>query len=164
MPGGISIRQESTADTPAIHALVAAAFGQEDEATLVGALRRDGDLWLSLVAEADGEIVGHIALSRLKSPKNALALAPVSVAPDLQGQDIGSTLIRRAIEESRRAGESLIFVLGEPAYYSRFGFSRETAAPYDCIYAGEYFMALELGATEAEPAEVIYADAFGELG
>lgn len=161
----MSMRNEQEADATAIHNLITTAFGQSGEATLVDALRRDGDLWLSLVAEDEqGEIIGHIALSRLKSPKDALALAPVSVAPDRQGEGIGGALIRQAIEEARRAGEALIFVLGEPAYYTRFGFSRETAEAYDCIYAGEYFMALELDATKAKTAEVIYADAFGELG
>ncbi len=158
------IRQERDGDAPAIHAVVRAAFDQRDEAELVDALRLAGDLTLSLVAEADGEIIGHIALSRLKSPKNALALAPVSVAPDRQGEGIGAALIRKSIEEARRRGEALIFVLGDPAYYTRFGFSVETAAPFDCIYAGDYFMALQLTAEKADPAEVIYADAFGELG
>ena len=125
-----AIRAERPEDAPAIHALITAAFGQEEEANLVDALRRDGDLWLSLVAEGeDGEITGHIALSRLKSPKHALALAPVSVAPDRQGAGIGSALIKKSIEEARRWREAVIFVLGDPAYYTRFGFSREAATP-----------------------------------
>lgn len=161
----ISIRQERAADSPAIHAIITAAFGQEDEATLVDMLRRDGDLWLSLVAEDEaGEIIGHIALSRLKSPARSVALAPVSVAPDRQGGGIGGALIRKSIEEARRKGEALIFVLGDPAYYTRFGFSRETAEPYECIYAGEYFMALELGEEKTATAPIVYAAAFGGLG
>jgi putative acetyltransferase len=161
----LPLRQERPDDAPAIHALITAAFGQEDEANLVDALRQDGDLWLSLVMEGeDGQIIGHIALSRLKSPKNALALAPVSVAPKRQGEGIGGALIRRAIKETRTAGEALLFVLGEPAYYTRFGFSLETAAPFECTYAGPYFMAMELGEAKAEPAPVIYAEAFGRLG
>ncbi|MCC3305374.1 GNAT family N-acetyltransferase [Sneathiella sp. HT1-7] len=161
----LPLRQERPDDAPAIHALITAAFGQEDEANLVDALRQDGDLWLSLVMEGeDGEIIGHIALSRLKSPKNALALAPVSVTPKRQGEGIGGALIRRAIKEARSKGKTLIFVLGDPAYYTRLGFNVETAAPFDCIYAGDYFMALELGDEKAEVAPVVYADAFGRLG
>jgi putative acetyltransferase len=160
----IVIRPERREDGPAIHALITAAFGQEDEAILVDALRRDGDLWLSLVAEEKREIVGHIALSRLKSPAKSLALAPVSVAPARQGEDIGGALIREAIARASVDGEALIFVLGDPAYYTRFGFNVETAVPYDCIYAGDYFMALELAADNVEVAQVVYADAFGGLG
>ncbi|MBO0333367.1 N-acetyltransferase [Sneathiella sp. CAU 1612] len=160
----IAIRPERREDGPAIHALITAAFGQEDEAILVDALRRDGDLWLSLVAEAKREIVGHIALSRLKSPAESLALAPVSVAPARQGEEIGGALIREAIARASVDGEALIFVLGDPAYYTRFGFNVETAAPYECEYAGDYFMALELDAGKATVALVIYADAFGGLG
>jgi putative acetyltransferase len=160
----VSLRAERPADAAKIRDIITAAFGQQEEAELVEALRLAGDLTHSLVAEADGEVVGHIALSRLKSPKNALALAPVSVAPHRQGEGIGGALIRASIEEARRSGEALIFVLGEPAYYTRFGFSLETAAPFDCIYAGDYFMALQLNIEKTSPAEVIYADAFGGLG
>ena len=161
----ISIRKECAADAPAIHALITAAFGQEEEAILVDTLRRDGNLWLSLVTEdKNGEIIGHIALSRLKSPKDALALAPVSVAPDRQGGGIGGALIRKSIAEARRMREALIFVLGDPAYYTRFGFSLKAATPFDCVYAGAYIMALELGKKKTATAPVVYADAFGGLG
>ncbi len=160
----LSLRAERPADAAKIRDIITAAFGQADEAGLVDALRLSGDLTLSYVAEDDGEIVGHIALSRLKSPKDALALAPVSVAPDRQGEGIGGALIHHSIEEARRSGDALIFVLGEPAYYTRFGFSVEAAAPFDCIYAGDYFMVLQLNAEKTDPAEVIYADAFGGLG
>tara|TARA_R110002095_G_scaffold31764_2_gene30425 strand:+ start:4736 stop:5224 length:489 start_codon:yes stop_codon:yes gene_type:complete len=160
----LTLREERPEDTRKIRALVTAAFGQPEEADLVDALRTANDLTLSLVAEEDGKIIGHIALSRLKSPANSVALAPVSVAPDRQGGGIGGALIREAIARANATGETLLFVLGDPAYYSRFGFSTATAAPFDCVYAGEYFMALELNTEKADPAEVIYADAFGDLG
>ena len=95
---------------------------------------------------------------------DALRTANDLVAPDRQGGGIGGALIREAIARANATGETLLFVLGDPAYYSRFGFSTATAAPFDCVYAGEYFMALELNTEKADPAEVIYADAFGDLG
>ncbi len=159
-----TLRAERPEDAAAIRALVTNAFGRPDEADLVDALRAGGDLTHSLVAEEKGEIVGHIALSRLKSPAQSLALAPVSVAPDRQGEGIGGALIRAAIARAIADSDALIFVLGDPAYYTRFGFSLETAAPYECAYAGPYFMAMELGETKTAPAPVIYAEAFGELG
>ena len=160
----VTLREERPEDTREIRALVTAAFGQPEEADLVEALRTANDLTLSLVAEEGGKIIGHIALSRLKSPANSVALAPVSVAPDRQGGGIGGALIREAIARANAAGETLVFVLGDPAYYSRFGFSTATAAPFECVYAGAYFMALELGEKKTATAPVIYADAFGGLG
>ena len=73
------VREESRSDHATIHALVAEAFGQPQEADLVDALRADGDLIVSLVAEEAGELIGHVAFSRLQSPRESLALAPVAV-------------------------------------------------------------------------------------
>ncbi|WP_339630727.1 N-acetyltransferase [uncultured Sneathiella sp.] len=160
----LTLRDERPEDTAEIREIITAAFGQPEEADLVEALRTANDLTLSLVAEEDGKIIGHIALSRLKSPANSVALAPVSVAPDRQGGGIGGALIVEAIARADKDGEALIFVLGDPAYYTRFGFSVGTAAPFDCIYAGEYFMALELGEGKVAVEPVVYADAFGRLG
>ncbi|TNE35935.1 MAG: N-acetyltransferase [Alphaproteobacteria bacterium] len=157
------IRKERSDDTASIQNLVAAAFGQPEEAELVGKLRRDGDLCLSLIAEQGGQIIGHIALSRLKSPAKAVALAPVSVHPEQQGLGIGGKLINEAISHALEDGETLIFVLGDPGYYTRFGFTTGAAEPFDCIYAGPYFMAKPLTASATAPAPVIYPDAFEGL-
>ena len=158
------VRKAIPSDQLAIHDLIVAAFGQKAEADLVDQLNADGDLILSLVAEnAKGELLGHVALSRLKSPERALALAPVSVIPDAQGQGTGSILITNAIELARGLDEKIIFVLGQPQYYSRFGFSTESAMPYPCPYAGPYFMALLLSQPSVEVQPVIYPDAFSNL-
>lgn len=95
------IREETADDRAAIHALITNAFGRRDEADLVDALRSDGDLVLSLVAEEEGELVGHVALSRLKSPERALALAPIAVSPSRHRRGIGSALIHTAIERAK---------------------------------------------------------------
>ncbi len=138
------VRGETRADQPAVYAVVAAAFARADEARLVEALRDAGDIELSLVAELDRRIIGHLALSRMTAPLPALALAPVSVIPSRQGQGVGARLIGRAVGLARQAGWAAIFVLGDPEYYARFGFSVEAASGFSSPYAGPHFMALPL--------------------
>src|SRR5262245_23493774 len=101
------IRDERQYDREAIRRVVADAFGGVLEADLVDDLRRGGDLVVSLVAEADGRICGHAALSRLKSPHNAVALAPVSVLASMQGRGTGSTLVQQAIARARGLGTDI---------------------------------------------------------
>ena len=120
------------------------AFGRDAEARLVDDLRLARDLVISLVAEEAGEICGHVALSHMKTPPRALALAPVSVLQAKQRQGIGSTLIRRAIERARDGDYEIIFVLGEPDFYKRFGFEKKEAALFRSPFAGPHFMALNL--------------------
>lgn len=159
------VREESASDHAAIHALIAEAFGRDAEAGLVDALRQDGDLVASLVAtETNGVIVGHIALSRLRSPSRALALAPIAVALACRRRGVGAALVHNAIEAARRAGECVLFVLGDPGYYTRFGFSAAAATPYACAYAGPHFMALQFGDRPAVTSAVVYASAFDGLG
>lgn len=159
----MQVRMEQAGDEAAIHALVAGAFGRPDEAGLVDALRKAGDLVLSLVAEDKGQAIGQVALSRLKSPERALALAPLAVLPQRQGCGIGSLLVRGALDQARQGGWGLVFVMGDPDYYSRFGFSPETATPFPCAYAGPYFMALCLTDVRSVPEPVVYADPFDDL-
>ena len=129
-----AIRPEAAADRPAIDALLRAAFGGTDEARLVANLREAGDLPVSLLATAGGAILGHIALSPLAAERPALALAPVAVTPGAQGRGIGAALVREALA---RAGGAAVVVLGDPAYYGRFGFRpADLASPY----AGPHLM------------------------
>lgn len=157
------IRPETTDDHEAIHRVVIEAFGRRHEADLVDALRMGGDLTVSLVAAEAGEICGHVALSRLKSPERTLALAPVAVAPRVQRYGTGSALVREALKSARQLGYDLVFVVGEPRFYERFGFSADIASRFPCRFAGPYFMALPLSSLRADPAPVIYADAFADL-
>ena len=152
-------------DFPAIHAVEAAAFGREDEALIVEGVRAEGAVLVELVAEADGEIVGHILFSRMTTdPQRRIAgLAPVAVRPEMQGRGYGEALCRAGIDALRQMGAEAVVVLGHEAYYPRFGFSREAAAnvisPYAALPA---FMALELtpGALAA-PIKVDYPRSFG---
>lgn len=148
------IRPESAGEYAAIDALLQDAFDGPAEARLVRDLRDQGDLAISLVAEAGGMLLGHIALSPLTGPVPALALAPVAVTPKAQGRGIGAALIRAAIAE---AGGTPVVVLGDPAYYSRFGFR---PAVLGSPYAGPY---LQLLGDLPEGTPIAHAPAFAAL-
>lgn len=149
------LRPEAGSDHSPIRSLLTLAFDRPDEARLVDNLREQDDLALSLVADAGGAILGHLALSPIKAARPALALAPVAVHPALHGRGIGSALIRAAIEQF---SDHLIVVLGEPAYYSRFGFQPVT---WQSPYAGPYLQAL--GPDLPAELTIAHASAFGDL-
>jgi putative acetyltransferase len=164
----VVVRDERDVDDAAIRDVNVAAFGGADEADLIAALRADGDVLLSLVAEADGAVVGHILFSRMfiETPGGAVpavALAPVAVRPDRQRQGIGGRLIRQGLGQLRSAGERIVIVLGHPAYYPRFGFSAAQARALQSPFEGDAFMTLELspGALDGITGRVRYAPAFG---
>lgn len=164
MQTDLLIRFEKPGDHPAIEDVITAAFGQKDEAALVAQLHEDGDAVLSLVAETDGHMKGHVLLSTMHAPFKALGLAPISVHPTYQHKGIGSALINRAIDEAKARGYEAIFLLGEPGYYTRFGFDVELAKSFQSPYAGPYFMVLPLGpGFKVSTAEVAYAPAFQQL-
>lgn len=163
----VALRAERPGDEAAIHALTREAFRTQqhsggNEQDIVDALRRSGDLSLSLVAERDSAIVAHIAFSPVTISDGTpswYGLGPVSVTPELQGEGIGSTLIRRGISELGATGAGGIVLLGDPAYYGRFGFAHDRALAYPGPPA-EYFQRLVL-AGSAPTGTVTYAPAFG---
>lgn len=164
----VTIRPEREVDASAIQAVNEAAFGASDEANLVDALRREGFVLLSLVAEAEGRIVGHVLFSRMwiagaTGRLDAVALAPIAVVPERQRQGIGGQLIHRGLEMLRERGERIVVVLGHPDYYPRFGFSSERALALDSPFPRDAFMALELapGALEGVAGAVKYPPPFG---
>jgi putative acetyltransferase len=160
----IDIRDESPGDCKAVYQVVSSAFGRLSEAELVGELREAGDSVLSLVADDDGQIVGHVLLSEMDAPFPALALAPVSVIPTRQRSGIGSALIRKAVSKAREAGWAAIFVLGDPNYYQRFGFDQEAAGGFTSPYAGRNFMVLKLSPSlPATTGLLRHAPAFAAL-
>ena len=143
------IRDEAGEDEKAIRNVLLAAFPSALEADLVERLRLDCDCEIALVAQAGREIVGHAMLSRMQAEADgrayrALGLGPVAVLPEWQRQGIGSALIERGLSAARELGGDLVFVLGEPAYYRRFGFSGETARPFASPYAGPHLTAQAL--------------------
>ncbi len=158
------IRYARAADHPAIERVLQAAFGRADEGGLVSRLRADEDVVFELVAEEAGEVVGHILFSRLWADRRELyaGLAPLAVAPERQKNGLGSALVRASLENAREFGCHGVLVLGDPAYYGRFGFSadaaREVRAPYRGLAA---FQALALeDHAFAGPISVSYPDAF----
>jgi putative acetyltransferase len=158
----VVIREEGPADIAGIRAVVEAAFSRPHEADLVERLRADGDRVISLVAIDDANgIVGQVMLSRMAAPFRALGLAPVAVAPDRQRAGVGSRLIRAGLGKAAAEGWEAVFVLGEPAYYRRFGFSAALASGFASPYAGPYLMALVLsGPLPATEGRIEYAPAF----
>ena len=156
------IRNEAPSDIEAIRRVVATAFGRLEEADLVQKLRASGDSVISLVAEGVGHLIGHVLFSGMSAPFRALGLGPVSVLPNCQRLGIGSQLIRAGLERARQSDWQAVFVLGNPAYYRRFGFDPALAAGFTCRYAGPNFMALALAAPlPATEGVVEYAADFG---
>ncbi len=125
---GVEVREERPADAPAVYAVNAAAFETDAEARLVDALRANGGLVLSLVAEVDGRVQGHVAFSDVTvtaadgNVHRGVGLAPVAVAPQAQRQGVGGALIRAGLERLRGLGVPFCVLLGHPSYYPRFGF------------------------------------------
>jgi putative acetyltransferase len=163
-----TIRNEQSTDYPAIAWLHQAAFGGDYEAKLVDALRRDGLVLVSLVAVQDERVVGHVMLSALQVEVDgrdvaAASLAPLAVAPAVQRQGYGSSLVKRGIETVRGSGCEAIIVLGDPAYYRRFGFSADLARNLIAPFRGPHFMGIELspGSLAGQKGSVTYPRAFG---
>lgn len=159
------IRLEMPADTAAIRIVEEIAFGRRDEARLVDDLRAAGDAVFSLVAVADGIVAGHAMFSRMTAPFPALALGPVAVLPEYRRSGIAGQLIRQGIARSEADGWAGIFVLGDPAFYRRFGFDVGKARGFTSPYAGPHLMVLPLGGSglPADSGLIEHAPAFATL-
>lgn len=167
----IEIRAEKDQDHEAVRTVNRLAFGQDGEGRLVDALRAGGHALVSLVAEVNGQVVGHIMFSDLnivtdKGDVPALALAPMAVLPDFQRQGIGSILVRRGLEMCQVKGHRIVVVLGHPDFYPRFGFSAKLAECLQSPYgSGPSHMATELvpGALDGVAGKVAYSPPFSDL-
>ncbi|WP_431469054.1 GNAT family N-acetyltransferase [Sphingosinithalassobacter sp. LHW66-3] len=168
-----TIQRAAPRDAHDIDAILRACFPRPAEAMLVKQLAIDGDLVLALIArdEASGAAAGIVALSRMHvaiGPESvpAVALAPLAVLPAYRQTGVAEALVRAAIDEMTRAGALLMFVLGEPGFYGRFGFSAATAEGFDSPYAGQYLLALELqgGLPCGARGLADHAPAFAALG
>jgi putative acetyltransferase len=141
------VRDATVADAAAIHAVVEAAFRRPDEARLVAALRPGGWPRIELVAVDGAEVVGHVLLCEVPVGDGVgLLLAPLAVVPSRHRQGIGSALVRASLDRAVVEGWPVVVLLGDPAYYGRFGFrpAREVGitGPYG---DGDAFQALVLG-------------------
>jgi putative acetyltransferase len=164
-----TIRHETPADHEAIRHVNRLAFGQDDEARIVDSLRSGGYARVSLVAEVNSVVVGHILFSDLLILTDggtvpALSLAPMAVLPEFQKQGIGSALVQKGLEACRNQGHRIVVVLGHSHFYPRFGFSAKLAVPLSSPFSGrDSWMALELvpGALEGSSGWVRYPPPFG---
>lgn len=165
----LSIRAETPSDRDAIRDLTAAAFGRELEARILDAIRESENFVpeLSLVADQEGEVVGHVVLSYVgldANPRRLLELGPLSVVPEHQGKGIGSALTREALRLADERDEPLVLLVGHPTYYPRFGFrpAHELGlAPPDDDIPAEAFMAIPLRAYDPTlKGRVVFSPAF----
>jgi putative acetyltransferase len=163
----MAIRAATPRDREAIRLVEEHAFGQQAEAGLVDALVGEGDAVLELVAEEEGQVVGHILFSRLHVQDGArtfpaVALTPLAVEPSFHGTGIGGALVREAHVRLKAAGEKLSIVLGDPSYYGRFGYDHARAAGFESEYQGEALQALAWGEAPTH-GRLVYAPAFSAL-
>jgi putative acetyltransferase len=164
------IRPEIEDDRDAVYAVNASAFDTPSEADLVDTLREQAKPVISLVAEVDGKVVGHIMFSPVTLSTDpglkVMGLAPMAVAPKYQRQGIGSALVRAGLEQCGPRGFVAVVVLGHPEYYPRFGFTPSSRFDIDSEYdvPEEVFMAMELqpGALRGKTGRVKYHAAFDD--
>lgn len=161
------IRNEEPADQDAIFRLTAAAFeriahSDGSEPIIIDKLRKNGDLTLSRVAVQDEEIVGHIAFSPVRidgAAKKWFGLGPISVAPALQQTGIGGSLVRDGLDILKSQGADGCVLVGDPDYYSRFGFKSEGWLAYEDV-PPKFVQWLSFDET-IPTGKVTYSPAFG---
>jgi putative acetyltransferase len=166
----VVVRNERPGDQEAISRVTRDAFAShphsdQTEHLIIDALRRADALTVSLVAERAGEVVGHIAFSPVTISDGSplwFGLGPVSVSPQYQNQGIGKLLVQTGLAALRERGASGCVLVGEPAYYNRFGFMRDPELIFPGLPA-EYFLALPLVPRRARGA-VTYHGAFSLSG
>lgn len=161
------LRTEQEHDQAAIREITALAFAEvehsdQTEPLVIDRLRANGALTVSLVASSDDQLIGHIAFSPVTidgSHDDWFGLGPVSVVPEHQCEGIGSALIREGLARLEARGAAGCVVLGDPAYYPRFGFRQRDGLRY----AGappEYFMSMSFRNHEIPKGNVNYDPAF----
>ena len=163
----ILIRPETPADEASIEQVTRQAFlshphSHQTEQFIIRALRAAHALSVSLVAEVGGRIVGHIAFSPVTITDGSsgwYGLGPVSVGPEYQRKGIGRTLMEHGLDRLRELGAGGCVLVGDPAFYVRFGFANTPALVLDGV-PQEYFLSLSLG-TSRPQGKVTFHAAFG---
>ncbi len=145
------VRGERPEDADAVRELLDSSFGRKAEARLVERLHASGKAELALVAEDSGRMLGYLLFSPISidggtRPTAVYALAPLAVMPAFQRLGIGSALVSAGLQRLRESGKSRVLVLGDPKYYSRFGFVPAARYNVRCPFPApeEAFMAIEL--------------------
>ncbi len=168
----ISLREERPGDIPAVRSVNELAFGRPQEADLVDTLRQSCPEAMSLVAEEEGRVVGHILFTPAvidsggKSTRG-MGLAPMAVLPERQRDGIGSALVEHGLRLLQDSSGPFVIVIGHPDYYPRFGFELASKYGIACQWEGvpdEAFMILVLdeAAMEGVAGLVRYRDEFDE--
>ena len=169
MSDSLTIRETKKADRAAVLAVIEAAFGQPDEAKLVQNLWTQDATAIDLTAEENGAVVGHCAFNVVTADPAlegaALGLAPVSVTPSRQHSGIGSALVETGLDICKTRGASLIVVLGEPEYYSRFGFKPGASQniSWAAMDAGDAFQIIDWAGIGETPRRIHYHRLFSSL-
>jgi putative acetyltransferase len=165
-----SLRDERVEDSKAVAELLGSAFGRDAEARLVDRLRAADRVVTALIAETKQRILGHVVFSRVAlgdEEMEGLALAPIAVLPAFQRLGVGSALVSAGLERCRAMGHTRVLVLGDPDYYSRFGFVPASEYGMKSTFDAppESFMALELvpGAFAGAAGVVRYGHEFEDL-
>ena len=165
----IVIRDETDSDYDAVHRVNEMAFDRPEEANLVELLRDAVSGLISLVAVNDQDVIGHILFSPVTvnnghSSFYAIAIGPMAVFPEHQRTGIGSQLVKEGLDRCLRVGENIVFVVGHPRFYPRFGFVPARPLGFECEYsvADDVFMVAEIkeGALAGLSGMVRYHPAF----
>ena len=155
------IRAEEEDDHASVYAIHHAAFETAAEANLVNALRERARPLISIVAENEEQVIGHILFSPVtlsEHPRMKLAgLAPMAVLPEHQRLGIGSALVREGLNQCRQLGFEAVVVLGHPEYYPRFGFTPASNFGIDSDYGvpDNVFMVMAAGAAPARAVKMV---------
>jgi putative acetyltransferase len=164
----VNVRRADAADLEAALAVHRGAFGRDEEAEMAAAIVGSGQFppELSLVA-VDDRIAGHVISSWVRlegSDRRLLQLGPIGVLPELQGQGIGSALVRASLDATRALGEPLLLLEGNPAYYGRFGFVRADELgllpPPEALYDWAFQVAVLDEAVALPRGRVVYPPTF----
>jgi putative acetyltransferase len=161
----MEIRNEEAQDIEQIREIVRAAFPTDAESKLVDALRANGKAIISLVAVDHDQVLGHTLFSPVStappSEAKGIGLAPVAVRPSRQSQGIGSALIRKGLRRCTELGYDYCVVLGDPKYYSRFGFEKASNFDLQNEYGvDDEFMVVNFSAHPLPRGLVKYAPEF----
>ena len=167
----MNVRAERPEDRAAVRAVNLAAFDTAAEANLVDALRDQARPIISLVAEVDARVIGHIMFSPVTMDGHPelrlMGLAPMAVSPKHQNRGIGTALVRAGLQRCGELGFAAVVVLGHPGYYPRFGFQSSVRFGITCEYdpPAEAFMVVELqpGYLHGATGTVRYHEAFRDV-
>ncbi len=169
----MKIRQETPQDFSTVYTINHLAFEQEGESQLIEKIRKGKTFIpeLSLVAEQDGQVIGHILFSKIKiiggESYPSLALAPMAVLPDFQNKGIGSALVKKGLQIAKDLEFEHVIVLGHQDFYPKFGFRKASNWKIKCPFEvpDDHFMAIELvkGSLENRSGMVEYPAVFNDI-